>query len=193
MKLSRVAIATAMLVASTPASAAGAVGELLWHTFDLAVLLGIVVYFARKPIRDLMATRKTQIEGDLDQARSDLEHAESQLAQWQQRMNSLDFELEEIRAAVRAQAEGERDRIVADAEASAARITANASTAVAQEARRARDTLRTESAELALERASNLIQERITGGERDRLFDEFLTRLRDLPDSDDADPASRPS
>lgn len=172
------------------------VRELVWHTFNLSILIAIVVYFARKPLREVMATRRTQIEGELEQAHGDLQRAESQLAEWEQRMNALESELDEIRGAVRSQAESERDRIIADAESGADRIRANASAAVEQEARRARDVLRIESAELALARAGDLIQQRIGEGDRDRLFHEFLTRLGDLPDShdlDDADDASPPS
>ncbi len=184
------ALAAALLLPSTAFAAEGAaLGELLWQSFNLALLVGIVVYFARTPLRQLMETRRTQIEGELEQARADLDRAESQLSEWQQRMNALDRELDEIRVAVRAQAEGERDRIIADAEAGAVRIRANASAAVEQETRRARDLLRTEGAELALSRAGDLIQERITERDRDRLFDEYLTRLRDLP-APDADSAS---
>ncbi len=180
------------LAPTTAFAAEGAsLSEFLWQTFNLAILVGIVLYFARKPLRQLMETRKTQIESELEHARADLDRAESQLAEWQERMSALDRELEEIRGAVRSQAEGERDRIISDAEAGAARIRSNASLAVEQEARRAREALRAESAELALARAGDLIQQRITESDRDRLFDEFLSRLRDLPETDDADSASR--
>ncbi len=183
-----------LLLPGTASAAEGSgAGALLWHAFNLSLLLGIIVYFARSPLREVMASRRTQIESELEEARSNLERAESQLLEWQQRMGDLDRELDEIRAAVRSQAEGERDRILADAETGAERIRTNAVAAVEQEARRARDLLRTESAELALERAGEVIQQRIGEGDRDRLFDEFLTRLHDLPERDDAPDAPNQS
>ncbi len=187
-----VGVAALFVLAPGTAYAAegGALSEVLWHAFNLSLLLGVIVYFARTPLREAMASRRTQIASELDEARSSLERAERQLEEWQQRMGDLDHELDQIRAAVRSQAEGERDRILSDAEAGAERIRANAVAAVEQEARRARDVLRTESAELALERAGELIQRRIGDGDRDRLFDEFLSRLGELPERDDANGAS---
>lgn len=190
-RAAEIGLFVALLLAPATAFAAEGAGlrELLWHTFNLAILVAIIVYFAREPLREVMATRRTQIEDELGQARADLERAETQLSEWQQRMSALDAELDGIRDAVRAQAESERDRILADAESGAGRIRANAAAAVEQEARRARDLLRTESAELALARAGDLIQERISEGDRDRLFDEFLSRLGDAPDLDELDDA----
>lgn len=185
------ALATlAVLPATALAAEGGGLRTFVWHSFNLALLLGIIGYFARTPLRELMATRRTKIESDLGQARADLERAESQLREWKNRMDALDSELDEIRGAVRAQAEGERDRIVADAEASAERIRANAVAAVEQETRRARELLREEGAELAIERAGEILQQRITGDDRDRLFGEFLNHLQNAPD-DLADASQR--
>ena len=175
------ALFTLAFAAPALAAEGAPLGTVLWHAFNLSLLIGIIVYFARTPIREMMASRRSQIESELADARTQLERAESQLSEWQERMNALDTELEGIRSAVRAQAEGERDRILADAEASAERIRANAVAAVDQETRRARDVLRVESAELAIERAGQILEERITAEDRDRLFGEFLEHLEHAP------------
>ena len=84
-----------------------------------------------------------------------------------------------------------RSQAVQQAYDMADRIRANAVAAGEQEARRARDTLRVASAELALERAGEIVESRITSGDRDRLVDEFLRHLQDGPAGDAAGTSTR--
>lgn len=181
----RGAIILALLLCPGIAIAAGGeevpVREQIAHALNLALLIGIVVYFARKPARDHLKSRRATIVSDLERAQNELASAEAKLADWDERMTHLDDELDAIRRSVRDQAETERDRILADAEASAHRIRGNATAAVEQETRRARGALRAETAEIALAKASTLIGSRIEAGDRDRLVDEFLRDLDRAP------------
>ena len=157
--------------------------NVLWHAINLALVVGVIVYFARNPIRAFMATRRTTIESSIETAKRELETAEARLAECNARIASLDREIDGIKSAVRAPAEGARDRLLADARAAAERIRRDAAIAVEQEGRRARNELREEAAELAVRLAGDLLQRSVGDADRARLVDEFVANVESAPQS----------
>ena len=180
------------LLLAGPARAAGGEdggGSTLFYTaINLAALLVVVVWFARKPLREFFEDRREEIEGDLSSAAEMLRSAEERHAELQRKLIALDGELAEIRSKARQRAEAERERIVADAKAAAERIRDDAHAAVEQELRRARQELRQEVSDLALGLAADRLREAVGDADRDRLLDEFISRI-ERPNADGS-PAS---
>jgi len=181
--VSRIAIAGLLALASSAPAAAsggeggGGLGDLVWPALNLAILLGALVYFGRQPVRDFFASRKGRIQGELDAAARALAEAESRYADWQRKLTVLDAEMTRIREQARQRAESEREHILADASAAAERIRGDARAAVDQELRRAREELRREAAELAIEIAAETLRARVTDADRSRLVDEFIETI----------------
>ncbi|MBS1107293.1 MAG: ATPase [Deltaproteobacteria bacterium] len=155
--------------------------SLLWHAINLALVVGVLGYFARTPIRTYMAERRQNIEAGIEAARRELSEAESRLVACNDRVASLDREIEEIRRTVHAQAENERERLLADARVAAERIHRDAHAAVEQESRRAREDLRNEAVEMAVRLAGDLLKRQVTDADRARLVDEFVERVEASP------------
>jgi F-type H+-transporting ATPase subunit b len=174
----RFALAFALVCVASPALAAQpsdhGLASLLWPALNLALLIGALVFFARKPLRAYFASRRSEIQGRLQSASDQLAAAESEYAQWQRRLIGLDAELEEIRRHARERAEAESERILADARAAAERIRRDADAAVALELRRAREVLCDEATELAISLARERLERAVTDADRDRLLDEFI-------------------
>lgn len=170
-------VAPASALAEGAASAEGHSATLVWHAVNLIALLGVLVYFLRAPIRGFFATRRHDIEQNLERAAAVLREAEQRLADWKGRMARLDAEIQELRRLAQERAETERRQILADAEAAAARIRRDGAAAVKQEERRARDALRKEAADLAIELAGELLRQQVTDADRARLADEFIERI----------------
>jgi F-type H+-transporting ATPase subunit b len=160
---------------------AGHLGEFMWQTFNLALLLGALVYFGRRPIQSFFFERRMGIQEGLDSSARLLDEAETRLTEWQTRLERLDGEIEEIRSTTHRLAEAERERILADARASAERVRRDSAAAVEQEVRRARTVLREEASDLAVELAERLLRESVNDGDRDRLVDEFVERVGRAP------------
>jgi F-type H+-transporting ATPase subunit b len=181
--VSRAALALLLaLAAATPAAASGGeagggLGDLAWPALNFAILLAVLVYFGRQPIRDFFAARQDRIRADLDAAARALSEAESRHAEWQRKLVDLDADTARIRKQARERAEAERQHILADASAAAERIRADARAAVDQELRRAREELRREAAGLAIEIAAQTLRARVTDADRSRLVDEFITTI----------------
>ena len=170
------------LAASGPALAASGgehdiMRDLVHPALNLLLLLAVIIYFARKPIKAFFGDRRIQIQDELRRAAELKAEAEARYADWQRRLTDLDAELETIRATARERAEAEREHIVADAEAAAERIRSDAHAAVDQELRRARERLREEASELAIEIAAERLEEQLTDDDRSRLLDEFVQRI----------------
>jgi len=174
--------ATWALTASLPAFAAGggeehAGGFPFYELINFAILVGVLVYFGRGPMREMFSTRRETIARDIQTASELLEQAEARNSEWQRRFADLEGELEAIRTTARHRAEEERTRILADASEAAERIQRDAVASVEQELRRAQAQLREEAASLATDLAAGLLSDQVGDGDRDRLVDEFISRV----------------
>jgi F-type H+-transporting ATPase subunit b len=181
----RVALAAALAVGSVmPAISRAAGGEeaegggvFFWEWLNLLILVGVLIYFGRKPVTSFLAERRSAIEHDLHSAQELLREAESRLREWTARAAKLDVEVAEIQRVARETAEQEGARIVAEARAVAERIRRDAAAAVQREGERARLRLRQEATDLAVESAERLLRAELQPSDGERLFDEFVTRI----------------
>jgi F-type H+-transporting ATPase subunit b len=178
-----------LLLVALPAAAEGgeshsATRDLLFSALNLALLLGVLVYFARKPIAEFFEGRRRRIQAELEAAKNQGAEAEARYAKWQRRLMDLESELAEIRETSRQRAAAEREHILADAAAGAERIRREALETVDQELRRARAQLRREAADLALELASETLRRQVSSADQDRLLDEFVAAIERAPEGD---------
>ena len=173
------------LLKAHPARAAGGEGSevvtLVFHVLNLVLLLAVLMYFARSPVRKFFRERRERIQGEIDRAAAQLEDAQADFSSWQRRMVELDRELGEIRETGRQRADEERERILSDARASAERIRVEATVAIEQELRRAREELREEAADLAIQLAGELLIQELGDSDHDRLVSEFTERIEREP------------
>jgi F-type H+-transporting ATPase subunit b len=159
----------------------GILKELIYQALNLALLLGVLIYFGRKPISEFFSTRRSGIQSELSEAADLLTQAELRNSELQRRLVDLGSEVEGIREEAGRRAEEEADRILADARTTAERIRRDAQAAVAQELRRAQSELREEAADLALELAARKLNEQVGEADRERLVDEFILRVEASP------------
>jgi len=173
----------ALALAAAPAGAAegeahgGGLAALLWQALNLAILLAVLLYFARKPVIEYLEQRRTGIQESLENSSRLLADAEAKLAEWQARTERLDAELSAMRDTSRRLAEEEREQILVQARSTAERIRRDAASAIDQETRRARAALSREAAELAVELAGRILAENVGEEDQERLLDEFLERI----------------
>ena len=175
----RTAAAAVAMLAALPAQAAseGGAMELVWQGVNLAILLAVLVYFARKPLQSFFAERRSQIRSDLDEAAGLLASAEARYAEWQRKLIDLERETETIRSEGLRHAQEDAEAVLAEAQAAAERIQRDAQSAVEQELRRAKAQLREEAAALATEMAANILEEQLGDNDRERLLDEFIVSV----------------
>jgi F-type H+-transporting ATPase subunit b len=177
-------LVAAAILALAPSAAFAATGgdegggwTFFWQVLNLVLLVAVLVWFGRAPVRQYFGDRRHRVRESLDSSARLLAEAEARLAEWQQKLARLDDEIAATRETTRQLAEAERERILAEARTSAERIRRDAVLAVEQELRRARTTLRAEASELALELAERMLREELTADDRERLVAEFVERI----------------
>jgi F-type H+-transporting ATPase subunit b len=163
------------------AAAAEHAKEVRYEWINLAILIGVLGYFARKPVNEYLATRRDAIAKNIASSEQLLKDAERKLAEWNARAARLDADVQAILESTRKGAEAERAAIIADAEATAARIRQSAAGVVDRELRTARVALRKEAAQLAVTLAGSLLEQQTTDADRSRLVDEFIAKIDGAP------------
>ena len=157
--------------------------EAVWQGINLVIILGVLVYFGRAPIQAYFASRHATIKNELTEAADLLAQAEQRNSELQRRLVDLNSELEGIREAANARAADEAEKILADARAGAERIRSDAKAAAVQELSRAQTELRREAANIAMDLAAQKLSQNVADPDRDRLMDEFITRIEPSSDS----------
>ncbi|HIF98806.1 MAG TPA: hypothetical protein EYQ54_17610 [Myxococcales bacterium] len=171
----------ALIPRAAMASGGGEAGDplmdLIYQVGNFTLLIAVVFFVARKPVVAYFEGRREQIKNDLDQAAQLLGAAEDRQAEIQGRLRDLQTQLDEIQEISKQRAEEESERILAKAQEAAARIKSDALEATSQELLRARRELRAEAAGLAIELAGEILKEQVGDADRQRLLDEFITRV----------------
>jgi F-type H+-transporting ATPase subunit b len=144
---------------------------------NFLILVGLLTYFLKAPIRNYLASRSDQIRGDLVQAAEMKRTAEQELAAVEARMKALPAEIEALRARGAEELAAEEARIRADAEAERARLLEQMRREMDLQVRIARRELMEEAAALAVSIARQRIQSRITPDDQMRLIDRYASQL----------------
>ena len=145
--------------------------------FNLALVIGVVVWLARKPLKSFFAGRTQSIQDQLAEARKVREEADAKLAQIESQMSHLDEELRELEAGAEKEARDEYQRLLAEAEQDANKIVERARQEIEGLTRTAQMELKAHVAELSVRLAEEGIRSEITDQDRKRLFMRFVTKL----------------
>lgn len=148
-----------------------------YKVMNFAVLMIALFYIARKPVAEFFSSRVKAIKDELADLEQKKAAAEKSLAEYAEKMASLDQESERIVETYVKQGEVAKQRILAEAEAQAAKLEESARRNIEQEFKAAKLKLQQEIAEKALEQAETLVKELINSDDQDRLVDEYLDKV----------------
>ena len=154
-----------------------------WITTDTArvmnfvVLMSLLVFVLRKPVANALSGRIDTIRDELDTLETQKADAEKTLAEYETKIATLESEVEVILAQYKEQGETAKKRIFAEAELHAAKLEEQAKRNIDHEFKAARAGLKAEIMALALEKAEELIQEKISADDQDKLVDDYLNKV----------------
>ena len=150
---------------------------LVFHTFGLAVLIGVIVYFAREPLQMFLRDRSDGLRRQLESARAALEDARKANAAIHARLDRIADENEALVRDAAELAEVERTRALERARGAAERVREEAKRAADQEIERARTELQREAARVAISLAGELVRTNLTLDDERRMITEFVERV----------------
>jgi F-type H+-transporting ATPase subunit b len=145
--------------------------------FNFLVLVGLLVWVVRTKVNPMLAARRDQVQSELAEAQRLRAEAERRHLEIASRLEKLDKEMGQIRAEMIKAGEAERDRIVAQAEEKAARMRKDTNFLIEQQIKQLRKDLSEEAANAVVRAAQELLQERTTEADRNRLAEAYLKRL----------------
>lgn len=151
--------------------------KLVQHAFNLTILIGLLVYFGRRPIGDALKTRAAELRKELTEAARARDEAQAKFAELNARLEKFEDEVAKMKADAQADARAEEARLIARAQAEAARIAESADRTIADELRRARVALRDDAVALAVELAEGTLRGQVQGDDQRRLARQFLDTL----------------
>ena len=143
-----------------------------------AILYWLLIRFAKKPIANALKSRKATILRGMEEAAQMKSDAEARLSDYEQKLATIDQEIERVRGDMRASGESERKRILAEAKEKRARMERDAEILIGQELKAARERLLSEMAHNALQSAENIVRSRVTAADQARIAEEYLAGIK---------------
>jgi F-type H+-transporting ATPase subunit b len=155
--------------------------DLVWKGINLAVLAGLIAYFARKPVSTALRGMAKETFDKWSAAHQAAEAARSEMAEQRRQIEGLAGELSRMVADARADADRESARLVQEAHREADRILALARQQVDQEVAKARTELHRQIADDTLRLAEQMIREKATPDQRRKLMEGYIREMETGP------------
>jgi F-type H+-transporting ATPase subunit b len=144
---------------------------------NMILFIGVLGWALGGPIKKALTERRVQIQSEAEEARARRAKADQLAADIQARLTQIESDVRAIHD--RAQAEGEKQKreLIAAAEAEAQKILQSARNEVDNRLKRARHELTEYAGELATQRAEQILREKVTDNDRERLFEESVREV----------------
>jgi len=152
-------------------------GELILPFLNFIALIGILVYFLRKPLSDFVQTRHVTVRDELAQVRTLLGDAQRKHSEFTSRLAQLQGEVVQIHQQMKSDAEEARTRILNDARKLGDSVVADARSTSTALYNDLKSRLYSELSTQVLDRAEKILRERLTGDDRVRIRQEFSRQV----------------
>jgi F-type H+-transporting ATPase subunit b len=149
----------------------------IYKIINFLILVIVLFKFGRKPLGDFLKKRTELIEKTLSEAKEAKEAALKALKEAEERLKTKDAEVAAIVAAAKKSGEIERDRIIEESGKLKEKILEQAKTNIEFELKHAKESIKAEAVELAMELAEKKLKDKLTKEEQERLLDESLVKI----------------
>ena len=149
----------------------------LWQLANLALFLGVLLYFVARPLAKAFRDRQIAVEERLKEARRQREESARLEADIRDRMSRLEQEVAEVRARGETDGEAERRALIERGSQESERVRREAGEEIARRLTDAKEELRRTAADLTASAATDLLRREISDEDRRRLLEESVERL----------------
>ncbi len=156
------------------------------------VLLSVLIFVLRKPLKEFLVSRKAAIESALKSAAEVKAEAEAQLAQYRERLANMDQELSRLKAEMLQAGQAERERMLYEAEQKVERMRKDVTFTIEQQVKQVRLDLLNDLANKTVSTAEQVLVKEVSASDRDRLSKSFLDMLKQIAEQP-VNPSRRPS
>lgn len=150
----------------------------LWPVINFLLLVALLAYAMKKAdIKGFFRKRTELIEQSLKEAREAKELAQKALAEVENRIKMIDKEVEEIIASAKLSGEKEKGRLVEEGDKLKEKILEQAKTNIDFEVKQAKEMIKKEAVEIAMELAEKKLKEKLTKEEQLKLLEESVAKI----------------
>ena len=168
----------------TVASAAEEAGEhaftwkdWFWPIINFSILAFLLIKFLARPAREFFKKRTEMIEKTIKDAEETKELARKALAEVNDRLKNTSIEVNEILESARKAGEKEKKAIIAEGERMKNKMLEQTKAGIEFELQKAKESIKSDAAVLALELAEKQIKDRLGKKEHESLIDEYIKKL----------------
>jgi F-type H+-transporting ATPase subunit b len=151
--------------------------DYLWKIINFGILFFIIYKFGKRPLQSFFKQRTELIEKTLKEAKEAKELAQKALQEVEERLKVKDKEIDEIISASRQAGERDKDRFIEEGDRLREKILEQAKTNIDYELKSAKEAIKAEAVEIAMELAEKKLKEKLTKEEQERLLEESLTKI----------------
>jgi F-type H+-transporting ATPase subunit b len=155
-------------------------GLVIWTTFTFLVVLFILWMFAWKPIVSALDARATKIHADIDRADNLRSDAERKLAEYEEKLNSLRSEGQDILAEAKKDAERLKEEILASARKEAEAVKERGIRDLHLAKDKALEDLHQQVVTLSIAVASKIIGKALSPEDHKRLIQDTISSIRSM-------------
>ena len=155
-------------------------GEVFWQVVSFVLLVILLAYVLKKPVRLFLTKRREEIKNSLEQSARKEDESRENFEDWERKLNSLSQEISELHKRISQEGEAERQKIIGKALEEGDRIRKQAQVIAEQEVKKARSALRKEMVDLSVELAGRLLKECTQAQDQERLVREYIGKIREL-------------
>lgn len=151
--------------------------DFAWRVANFLILLGILYWLMWKKMKSFFAGRREGIKASLEEAEVVKADAEKKFKEYDEKIKKAEEEIQGIAAMIKAQGEEEKKRIIADAGRAAEKMKEDAKARMEQELKKAKNELRLEASELAVQMAEDILKKKVTKEDHEGMVREYLDRM----------------
>ena len=151
--------------------------DVTYQAVNLTILLLVLVYYLKQPIKNFLIERRGIIGNEIDDAQKAIAEAKKIHAEYEEKLKHLDAEIKSLKESIREQGEVERKEILKQAELASEKIMAEARESIELESARARRAIQSEAIKLALDIAEDLIKQHLSPSDKDKTIENFVKRM----------------
>jgi len=154
--------------------------QIIANIINVAALAAILAFLMYRPVRNILNKRTQRIQGQLIQAEEELDKATDLRKKYEQKMEEIEREREDILGEARKVAADSSRRLLADAKKEADTIRERAAANVEMEWERAENDMRTAIIDVSAVMAEKFVSLAINKETHDKLFEETISDLEGM-------------
>jgi F-type H+-transporting ATPase subunit b len=152
-------------------------GDWLPRLVNFAIIAGVLVYFMRKPVRDLFKNRSLEIEKALRESQEARQQAVAALAEMERKVRELEAEGRAMVADAQARGEKDKAALIEEGKKASKEIQEQVKAGIEIEVQKAKADLAVEASLLAVDLAEGKIKSTIAKQDHERIVKDYISKM----------------